>query len=82
MCHVHHAVGGASCYLGGMALYAKTLCLVSSDILGRLQERMQSNWWTQENMLASRCADEGVPIYVCSSDILRRAKDETLYVIK
>ena len=47
-----------------------------------LQERMQSNWWTQENMFASRCADEGVPIYVCSSAILRRAKDETLYVIK
>ena len=49
-----------------------------SDIVGSLQEGMQSHWWRQENMLASRCAGEGVPIHVCSSENLRRATDETL----
>ena len=49
---------------------------------GGRRECSPIDWWTQENMLASRCADEGAPIYVCSSDILRRAKDETLSATK
>ena len=78
MSRVHHAVPGAPCYLAAMAVYT----LVSSANLGRMQEGMHANWWTQERLLASRCADEGVPIYVYSSDTIRRAKDEKLSVIK
>ena len=39
---------------------------------GGCSREYTANWWTQERLLTSRCADECVPIYVYSSDAICR----------
>ena len=37
---------------------------------GGRRRKHTPNWWTQERLPTSRCADECVPIYVYSSDLI------------